>query len=63
MALAVLVVRELGGSCHHLVLRVLNALFHIVEGDFKHLPFYVSEYVVPERGKRTYLRRWSGESA
>ena len=58
-----LVVRELDGSCRRVGLRVLNALFHIVEGNFKHLPFYVGGDGVPEGGKRTHMRRWSGESA
>ena len=54
---AVLVVRELYGSGRRLGLRVFDALFHVVEGDLEHLLFDVGGDGVPERGKRTYVRR------
>ena len=59
---AVLVVRELCGSGRRLGLRVFDASFHVVEGGLEHLPFDVDGDGVPERGKRTHVRRWGGQS-
>ena len=58
----VLGVSEVGGSFRRLSLCVLDALFHIVEGDLEHLLFDGGGDGVPEGGKRTHVRRWSGKS-